>query len=41
MNRKIAPLKKAKDAVELDTSNLDIEGVICQMKAIIGEKIAL
>lgn len=41
MTRKIAPLKKASDAVELDTSNLDIEGVIREMKAIIGEKISL
>ncbi len=41
MTRKIAPLKKANDAVELDTSNLDIEGVIREMKAIIGEKISL
>ncbi len=41
MTRKIAPLKKAKDAVELDTSNLDIDGVVREMKAIIGEKIPL
>ncbi len=41
MTRKIAPLKKAKDAVELDTSNLDIDGVVQEMKRIIGEKIPL
>lgn len=41
MTRPIAPLKKAKDAVELDTSELDIDGVIQQMKIIIGEKIPL
>lgn len=41
MNRPIAPLKQAKDAVLLDTSELDIEGVIAAMKQIIGEKIAL
>ena len=41
MTRKIAPLKKANDAVELDTSNLDIDDVIREMKAIIGEKISL
>ena len=40
-NRPIAPLKQAKDAVLLDTSNLDIDGVIAQMKQIIGEKIGL
>ena len=41
MNRPIAPLKQAKDAVLLDTSELDIEGVIVAMKKIIGEKIPL
>ena len=41
MNRPVAPLKQAKDAVLLDTSNLDIDGVIGEMKRIIGEKIGL
>lgn len=41
MNRPIAPLKQAKDAVLLDTSNLDIDGVVAAMKKIVGEKIAL
>ena len=41
MNRPIAPLKQAKDAVLLDTSDLDIDGVLAAMKKIIGEKIAL
>ena len=41
MNRPIAPLKQAKDAVLLDTSELDIDGVLTQMKKIIGEKIPL
>ena len=41
MNRPIAPLKQAKDAVLLDTSELDIAGVIAAMKKIIGEKIPL
>ena len=41
MNRPIAPLKQAEDAVLLDTSNLDIEEVIAAMKKIVGEKIAL
>ena len=40
-NRPIAPLKQAKDAVLLDTSGLDIDGVIREMKRIIGEKIGL
>ncbi len=38
-HRAIAPLKQAKDAVKLDTSDLDIDGVIAAMKKIIGEKI--
>ena len=39
MNRPIAPLKQAKDAVLLDTSDLGIEEVIAEMKKIITEKI--
>ena len=39
--RPIAPLKQAKDAVLLDTSDLDIPGVIAAMKEIVGKKIAL
>ena len=35
MNRATSPLKKADDAVELDTSNLDIDGVVNAMKEII------
>ena len=38
MNRETSPLKKADDAVELDTSDLDINGVVAAMKAIIEEK---
>ena len=37
MNRETSPLKKADDAVELDTSNLDINGVVAAMKKIIDE----
>ena len=40
-HRAIAPLKRAKDAVVLDTSELNIEGVIAAMKKIVGEKISL
>ena len=40
-HRPIAPLKQAKDAVLLDTSELDIDGVIAAMKKIVGEKISL
>ena len=38
-HREIAPLKQAKDAVLLDTSDLDIDGVVAAMKAIVQEKI--
>ena len=40
-HREIAPLKMAKDSIKLDTSELDIEGVIAEMKKIIGKKISL
>ena len=39
-HRPIAPLKQAKDAVLLDTSDLDIPGVIAAMKKIIEEKLS-
>ncbi len=38
MNRETSPLKKADDAVELDTSDLDIDGVVAAMRAIIEGK---
>ena len=40
-HREIAPLKQAKDAIKLDTSDLDIPGVLAAIKQIIQEKIAL
>ncbi len=40
-HREIAPLKQAKDAIKLDTSDLDIDSVVAAMKKIIGEKIPL
>ena len=40
-HRQIAPLKMAKDSIKLDTSELDIEGVVAEMKKIIGKKISL
>ena len=39
MTRDIAPLKKAKDAVELDTSDLTIAESIAAMKAVIEERL--
>ena len=38
-HREIAPLKMARDSIKLDTSDLDIEGVLEAMKNIIKEKI--
>ena len=38
-HREIAPLKQAKDAVLLDSSELDIEGVVSAIKVIVQEKI--
>lgn len=40
-HREVAPLKMSRDSVKLDTSELDIEGVVAEMKRIIGEKIGL
>ena len=38
-HREIAPLKMARDSIKLDTSELDIEGVIAAMKEIISKKV--
>ena len=38
-HRPIAPLKMAKDSVKLDTSDLDIDGVVDAMRKIVTEKI--
>ena len=38
-HRPIAPLKMARDSVKLDTSDLDIPGVLTEMKRIIQEKL--
>ena len=38
-HREIAPLKLARDSVKLDTSDLDIDGVIAAMKEIIEKKV--
>ena len=40
-HREIAPLKQAKDAVKVDTSALDVDGVVAVIKDIIGKKIPL
>ena len=41
MHREIAPLRKAEDAVVLDTSDLDLEGSIEALYQIVKERIAL
>ena len=38
MHRETSPLKQAEDAVLLDTSELDIDGVVAEMKKIIQKK---
>lgn len=40
-HREVRPLKMARDSVKLDTSDLDIDGVIAAMKEIIAKKVAL
>ncbi len=40
-HRAIAPLKQAKDAALLDTSDLDIDGVVAAMKEIIAKKVSV
>ncbi len=40
-HRQIAPLKMAKDSVKVDTSEMDIDGVVDAIRKIVGEKIPL
>ena len=40
-HRPIAPLKMARDSVKVDTSALDIEGVVSAIRAIVTEKIGV
>lgn len=40
-HRTVAPLKMCRDSVKLDTSELDIDGVIAAMKEIISKKVTL
>ena len=37
--REIAPLKQAKDAILVDTSNMDVEAVIAHIRNIVAEKV--
>lgn len=38
-SRAIAPLKQARDAVKVDTSEMDIEGVVSAIRRIVAEKV--
>ena len=38
-HRELAPLKMAKDSIKVDTSNLDIDGVVDTIRKIVAEKI--
>mgnify|MGYP003291349381 CR=1 FL=1 len=38
-HREVAPLKLARDSVKVDTSDMDIDQVIAEIKAIVGKKI--
>ena len=39
-HREVAPLKMSRDSIKVDTSELDIDGVIAELKAIIQKKVA-
>ena len=39
--RPIAPLKQAKDAILVDTSELDIEGAVAAIRAVVNQKVGL
>ena len=38
-HREVAPLKMCRDSVKVDTSKLDIEGVVAEIKRVVTEKI--
>ena len=40
-HREVAPLKLARDSIKVDTSNLDIDGVIAEIKKIIAVKVGV
>ncbi len=40
-HREIAPLKLARDSIKVDTSDMDLEQVVVEIKAIAGKKIGL
>jgi len=40
-HREVAPLKMARDSIKVDTSNMDIDQVVAEIKVIAGKKIPL
>ena len=40
-HREVAPLKLARDSIKVDTSEMDIEQVIAEIKTIVGKKISV
>ena len=40
-HREIAPLKMAKDSIKVDTSDMDIDQVVAEIRRIVAERIAL
>ncbi len=40
-HREIAPLKMARDSIKVDTSDLDIDGVVAAIREIVAKKVAL
>ena len=40
-HREIAPLKQARDAVKVDTSDLDIDGVVAAIRQIVAQKVGI
>ena len=40
-HREVAPLKMSRDSIKVDTSEMDIDGVVAELKRIIGGKIPL
>ena len=40
-HREIAPLKMARDSVKLDTSDLDVDGVVAAIRQIVKQKVGL
>lgn len=40
-HREIAPLKQARDAIKVDTSDLDIDGVVTAIRQIVADKVGV